>query len=165
MPLTTHPPSLVGSIPSTVVCGVRVTSPNSGKGFRFQFLLLLLCFITCMSKAVADYVNSCDSCQRNKSRNHQPHGKLQPLAIPNERWESVSMDFITHLPKTKAKHDAILVTVDRLSKRPTSFLRRRSCHPQKQHVSSSTTSSNTTAYLDPLCSTATHASRADSGSR
>ena len=39
-----------------------------------------------------------------------------PAAVPQGPWESVSMDFITQLPKTASGYDAILVVVDRLIK-------------------------------------------------
>jgi len=42
-------------------------------------------------------------------------GLLQPLSIPSQRWEEVSMDFITSLPKSKAK-SVIMLVVDRLIK-------------------------------------------------
>ena len=51
-----------------------------------------------------------------KASNTKPSGLLQPLAIPGSRWQSVSMDFVVNLPKTKAGHTAILVSVGRLSK-------------------------------------------------
>ena len=65
---------------------------------------------------VRQFVSTCDFCQRNKSTNEKPAGLLHPLPIPAFRWQSVSMDFITDLPKTAAGHTAILVCVDRLSK-------------------------------------------------
>ena len=65
---------------------------------------------------VTDYVNTCASCQRNKSSSHKPAGLLQPLPIPTSPWSSVSMDFIVHLPKTSSGFDAIVVFVDRLTK-------------------------------------------------
>ena len=58
---------------------------------------------------------SCDVCQKSKNLNVKPAGELQPLHVPNYPWEEVSMDFITHLPKSKG-YDSILVVVDRLSK-------------------------------------------------
>jgi Integrase zinc binding domain len=65
---------------------------------------------------VEDYVRTCEQCQRNKAGTQLQAGLLQPLPIPERRWESISMDFITELPMTGKGHDAILVVVDRLSK-------------------------------------------------
>jgi Integrase zinc binding domain len=68
------------------------------------------------SKDFAEYVRSCDRCQRNKRAPSKPIGLLQPLEVPSRNWEHVTMDFIMDLPKTKAGHDAVLVAVDKLSK-------------------------------------------------
>src|SRR5207302_383618 len=59
---------------------------------------------------------SCDSCQRIKASQQSPAGLLQPLPIPSQPWEQVSMDFITQLPRTKSRFDAIIVFVDTFSK-------------------------------------------------
>src|SRR4051812_49105804 len=70
-----------------------------------------------MSDSVKSFVTSCDYCQRNKTSQLAPAGLLQPLPIPTQNWQQISMDFITQLPKTKTTHkDAIVVFVDRLSK-------------------------------------------------
>jgi hypothetical protein len=65
---------------------------------------------------VDNYIKHCPSCQRNKSETRRPAGLLQPLQIPDSRWETVSMDFITCLPKSHMGSDAILVFVDKLTK-------------------------------------------------
>ena len=49
---------------------------------------------------------------RNKTNTYIPAGLLTPLWIPDILWESMSMDFITQLPKTRRGHDAISVLVD-----------------------------------------------------
>lgn len=67
-------------------------------------------------KYVKEYVLKCLCCQKNKSSTQSPAGLLQPLPIPDHAWGSVSMDFITQLPKTKSGKDAIVVFVDRLTK-------------------------------------------------
>ncbi|GJP36388.1 hypothetical protein CLOM_g20900 [Closterium sp. NIES-68] len=40
-------------------------------------------------------------------------GVLQPLPVPEEPWQVVSLDFITGLPTTISGHDAILVVIDK----------------------------------------------------
>jgi len=69
-----------------------------------------------MYNDVVEYVRTCDKCQRIKASHQPSDGPLQPLQIPRKNWESISMDFITHLPETKAGYNSILVVVDRLSK-------------------------------------------------
>ncbi|GBG76468.1 hypothetical protein CBR_g22216 [Chara braunii] len=67
---------------------------------------------------VKDYVAECLTCQEVNSANHLPYGLLQSLPIPKGRWQSISMDFIGPLrPLTPRGHDAILVVVDRFTKR------------------------------------------------
>ena len=65
---------------------------------------------------VTSYVQTCEECQRNKPSNQKPTRLLQPLEVPGHRWERVSMDFVTHLPKTKNGFDALLVIVDYVTK-------------------------------------------------
>ena len=69
-----------------------------------------------MRQTVDAYVKGCDACQRHKSVNARPGGELQPLPIPQHKWDTITMDFITKLPKTKAGNDAIVVFVDKLTK-------------------------------------------------
>ena len=61
---------------------------------------------------VAEFVRSCEACQCNKPSNQRSAGLLQPLEIPQNRWEKVSMDLITHLPRTRSGYDSLLVMVD-----------------------------------------------------
>ncbi|KAK2410684.1 hypothetical protein QL285_046035 [Trifolium repens] len=69
-----------------------------------------------MKRDVAEYVASCLTCQKAKIEHQRPAGMLQSLDIPEWKWDSISMDFITGLPKTRRKHDSIWVIVDRLTK-------------------------------------------------
>ncbi|XP_076904819.1 uncharacterized protein LOC143560396 [Bidens hawaiensis] len=64
---------------------------------------------------ITDFIRHCHTCQTTKGPNHRPYGLLQPLAIPSNIWEDISMDFITQLPASQGK-TAIWVIVDRLSK-------------------------------------------------
>jgi hypothetical protein len=64
----------------------------------------------------AHYVSECDNCQKVKTDYMKPGGLLQPLSIPEWKWDDISMDFIVGLPMTAHKFDSIWVTMDRLSK-------------------------------------------------
>ncbi|KAA0054091.1 pol protein [Cucumis melo var. makuwa] len=69
-----------------------------------------------MKREVADFVSRCLVCQQVKAPRQRPAGLLQPLSVPGWKWESVSMDFITGLPKTLNGYTVIWVVVDRLTK-------------------------------------------------
>ena len=68
-----------------------------------------------MRKTIARYISNCQTYARLKPVRHLPYGHLKPLKVPERRWDSVSMDFITGLPLSAGKN-AIFVVVDRLSK-------------------------------------------------
>jgi len=69
-----------------------------------------------MKKNVAEYLARCLECQQIKAEHLHPAGLLQPLPIPEWKWETISMDFISGLPRTKRNNDSIMVVVDKLSK-------------------------------------------------
>jgi hypothetical protein len=69
-----------------------------------------------MKRDIAEYVSLCDICQRVKEEHQRPTGLLQPLKIPEWKWEEIGMDFIVGLPRTQARYDSIWVIVDRLTK-------------------------------------------------
>ena len=64
---------------------------------------------------VMKYVRECAICQHDKSEHTLLVGLLQPLPIPEHKWESILMDFITGLPKVNGK-DCICVVVDQVTK-------------------------------------------------
>jgi hypothetical protein len=68
-----------------------------------------------MRKDLTQFVKSCSTCQQTKPANHSTYGLLQPLSVPEQIWEDISLDFIVGLSSFKT-HMAILVVVDRLSK-------------------------------------------------
>ena len=53
-----------------------------------------------MSRYVSSYVVACDLCLRTKTQRRLPVGELQPLPMPNDRWETMSVDFIVELPES-----------------------------------------------------------------
>jgi len=70
-----------------------------------------------MKRDVVKYVEKCLTCAQVKAEHQKPCGKLQPLEIPKWKWEHITMDFITKLPKTpRNQFDTIWVIVDRLTK-------------------------------------------------
>jgi hypothetical protein len=61
-------------------------------------------------------VDECDKCWRVKVYHLRSTGNLQPLSIPEWKWEDICMDFIVGLPRTSRGHDSIWVIVDHLTK-------------------------------------------------
>jgi hypothetical protein len=71
---------------------------------------------TKMKKDITAYVARCDNCCRVKAIHMKSAGLLQPLSIPGWKWEEISMDFISRIPRSKKGHNSIWVIVDRLTK-------------------------------------------------
>ncbi|KAD0254408.1 hypothetical protein E3N88_44556 [Mikania micrantha] len=69
-----------------------------------------------MKKDIALYVGKCLTCSKVKAERQKPSGLLQQPEIPQWKWEQISMDFITKLPRTPRGFDSIWVIVDRLTK-------------------------------------------------
>ncbi|KAF5786109.1 putative nucleotidyltransferase, Ribonuclease H [Helianthus annuus] len=69
-----------------------------------------------LKKSIAAYVAKCLTCAQVKAEHQKPSGLLQQPEIPTWKWEMVTKDFITKLPKTKKGNDTIWVIVDRLTK-------------------------------------------------
>jgi hypothetical protein len=60
-----------------------------------------------MKKEIAQYVARCDTCQQTKAEHQKPAGLLQPLLVPEWKWEEIGMDFVTGLPQTQKGNDSI----------------------------------------------------------
>ena len=69
-----------------------------------------------MKKEIAEFVSRCLTCQQVKAEHQKPAGKIQPLPIHVWKWDKITTDFVTGLPRTRRQHDAIWVIVDRLTK-------------------------------------------------
>ena len=69
-----------------------------------------------MKRHVGDFVLRCLTCHQIKAEHQKPVGLLQPLEVAEWKWEHVTMDFVTHLPQTPQRHDAVWAIVDRLTK-------------------------------------------------
>ncbi|KAE9341596.1 hypothetical protein PR003_g9913 [Phytophthora rubi] len=85
-----------------------------------------------MLKSIQRFIADCEPCRRNKPRLTKPPGLLEPLSIPDERWRSISMDFITDLPRTKRDVDSIWVVVEKV------YLRTKHLDPKHSGLPNST---------------------------
>ncbi|KAA3460517.1 reverse transcriptase [Gossypium australe] len=69
-----------------------------------------------LKREVTEFVGKCLTCQQVKAEHQLPSGLLQPVKIPQWKWEWITMDFVSGLPLTPSKKDAVWVIVDRLTK-------------------------------------------------
>jgi hypothetical protein len=72
---------------------------------------------TGMMKGIRQYIASCECCQRAKWTRGKKAGLLNPIEIPELRWEGWAMDFMVDLPVSINGYTQILVIVCRLTKR------------------------------------------------
>ncbi|KAA3473726.1 reverse transcriptase [Gossypium australe] len=69
-----------------------------------------------LKREVTEFVGKCLTCQQVKAEHQLPSGLLQLVKIPQWKWERITMDFVSGLPLTPSKKDAVWVIVDRLTK-------------------------------------------------
>ncbi|GKE05005.1 putative reverse transcriptase domain-containing protein [Tanacetum coccineum] len=69
-----------------------------------------------MKADIATYVSKCLTCAKVKAEHQRPSGLLVQPKIPEWKWDNITMDFVTKLPKTSQGYDTIWVIVDRLTK-------------------------------------------------
>ncbi|GJU72886.1 putative reverse transcriptase domain-containing protein [Tanacetum coccineum] len=69
-----------------------------------------------MKRDISIYVSKCLTCSKVNAEHQRPLGLLQQPKIPEWKWDKITMDFITKLPRTKCGHDTIWVIVNRLTK-------------------------------------------------
>nr|GEV84043.1 putative reverse transcriptase domain, ribonuclease H-like domain, aspartic peptidase domain protein [Tanacetum cinerariifolium] len=69
-----------------------------------------------MKADIATYVSKCLTCAKVKAEHQKPLGLLVQPKIPKWKWDNITMDFVTKLPKSSQGCDTIWVIVDRLTK-------------------------------------------------
>ena len=69
-----------------------------------------------MKREVTEYVSKCLTFQKVKEEHQVPSGLLNPIPIPQWKWDSITMDFVSSFPLNQRKHDSIWVIIDRLTK-------------------------------------------------
>ncbi|GJW28265.1 putative reverse transcriptase domain-containing protein [Tanacetum coccineum] len=69
-----------------------------------------------MKADIATYVSKCLTCAKVKTEHQRPSGLLVQPDIPQWKWDNITMDFVTKLPKSSQGYNTIWVIVDRLTK-------------------------------------------------
>ena len=69
-----------------------------------------------MKVDVAKHVAKCLTYQQVKTQHGKPGGMLQPLEIPEWKWEHITIDFVKGLPRSQSDNQSIWVVVDLLTK-------------------------------------------------
>nr|GFA86370.1 putative reverse transcriptase domain-containing protein [Tanacetum cinerariifolium] len=69
-----------------------------------------------MKADIATYVSKCLTYAKVKAEHQKPSGLLVQPEIPEWKWDNITMDFVTKLPKSSQGYDIIWVIVDRLTK-------------------------------------------------
>ena len=80
-----------------------VVHPGGTKMYRD---LRRQCYWRGMKRHVGDFVRRCLTCSQVKAVHQKQAGLLQPLEVVEWKWVHVTMDFVTHLPRTPRRHDA-----------------------------------------------------------
>ena len=99
------------------LCRLHHDSPHAGHlgiGNTYQ-LLHRNYYWPNMQGFVKKYVCYCDTCKRSKGSRFKKQGVLRPLSVPDQRWQDISIDFVTDIPAVKGAN-AICNIIDRLSK-------------------------------------------------
>ncbi|GJR44863.1 putative reverse transcriptase domain-containing protein [Tanacetum coccineum] len=69
-----------------------------------------------MKAEIATFISKCLTCAKVKAEYQKPSGLLVQPEIPQRKWENITMDFVTKMPKTATSQDTIWVIVDHLTK-------------------------------------------------
>ena len=69
-----------------------------------------------IKRDISEYVSKCLTCQKVKAEHQVPFGLLNPLPIPQWKWDNITMDFVSDFPLTQRKHDLVWVILDILAK-------------------------------------------------
>ena len=94
-----------GSLTGAVHAGFERTYGRIANGF----------FWPKMTRDIRQFVSTCPICQKIKHAHHLPYRLLQPIPIPTQPFEVVTMDFIGELPKSQG-YDSIFVLICKLTK-------------------------------------------------
>ena len=74
-----------------------------------------------MKRDIAECVSKCLTFQQVKAEQQVPSTLLNPIPIPQWKWDDMTMDFVSGFPFTQRKHDSVWVIVEKI-KKSTHFL-------------------------------------------
>ena len=60
-----------------------------------------------MKDDIAEYESKCLTCQQVKVEHQVPSGLLNPIPIPQWKWDNITIDFVCDFPRTQKKHDLV----------------------------------------------------------
>ncbi|GJU71017.1 putative reverse transcriptase domain-containing protein [Tanacetum coccineum] len=108
--------SKVENVTAEMLCGMdQLIKRKEDGGMNFIWVPLIDDVRTLiMDEAHAS--RKCLTCSKVKAEHQRPSGLLQQPEIPEWKWDKITMDFITKLPKTKSGYNTIWVIVDRMTK-------------------------------------------------
>jgi len=69
-----------------------------------------------LKKDVVNFMARCFNCQYLRVECKHPGGFLPLIAIPEWKWEVISMELITCLPRIVRQNDSIIIVIGRLTK-------------------------------------------------
>ncbi|QQK41291.1 reverse transcriptase [Penicillium digitatum] len=69
------------------------------------------------AKKLRVYIDQCDECKKNAVHRHKPYGSLQPILAPPIPFHTLTIDFVTGLPRTKKGFDAVAIYTCKSTKR------------------------------------------------
>ena len=75
-----------------------------------------LFFWPSMKDETAEYLARCQDCQQVKAKHQHLAGLLQPLLVPEWKWETISLDFITGFPRSQKHNYSIMAVINKISK-------------------------------------------------
>lgn len=105
-----------GELREKIIIMIHTSSLGGHSGIQNTYQRVSATFLwPQLRQQVHKIVQECSICQLNKHENVKAPGMLQPLPIPEQAWDYISMDFIEKLPNSKGK-EVIWVIVDRLTK-------------------------------------------------
>nr|GEX96293.1 reverse transcriptase [Tanacetum cinerariifolium] len=76
----------------------------------------LPCYGDLRTADIATYVSKCLACAKVKAEHQRPSGLLVQPNIPEWKWDNITMDFVTKLPKSSHGYDTIWVILDQHTK-------------------------------------------------